>query len=92
VDDQGCGFWHEVAYHTIITDDVLFPARVNSVMFYLLWTCAPILVSIVSFFVFVMQGGELTVSVAFTVGLSLFTYTVRSLIGFGCSLSHFLGW
>jgi hypothetical protein len=22
-------------------------------------------------------------------GLSLFTYTVRSLIGFGCSLSHF---
>ena len=23
---------------------------------------------------------------------SLFTYTVRMLIGFGCSLSHFLGW
>ena len=44
------------------------PARINSVMFYLLWTCAPILVSIVSFFVFVMQGGELTISVAFTVG------------------------
>ncbi|KIJ91359.1 hypothetical protein K443DRAFT_14463 [Laccaria amethystina LaAM-08-1] len=41
-------------------------SRVNSVMFYLLWTCAPILVSIVSFFVLVMQGGELTISVAFT--------------------------
>jgi len=36
-------------------------------MFYLLWTCAPILVSIVSFFVYVVQGNELTVSVAFTV-------------------------
>ncbi|KAF9007200.1 hypothetical protein BDQ17DRAFT_1351594 [Cyathus striatus] len=41
-------------------------ARVNSVMFYLLWSCAPILVSIVSFFTYVMLGNELTVSVAFT--------------------------
>ncbi|KAF9526193.1 multidrug resistance-associated ABC transporter [Crepidotus variabilis] len=41
-------------------------ARVNSVMFYMLWTCAPILVSIISFFTFVMRGNELTISVAFT--------------------------
>ena len=45
----------------------LFLARVNSVMFYLLWTCAPILVSIISFFAYVMQGKELTASIAFTV-------------------------
>ena len=60
------------AYHTIVTDNVLFPAGVNSVMFYLLWTCAPIVVSIGSFFVFVMHGGELIISVPFMVG-SLFT-------------------
>ncbi|KAF8153792.1 multidrug resistance-associated ABC transporter [Crassisporium funariophilum] len=41
-------------------------ARINSVMFYLLWTCAPILVSIISFFTYVMQGNKLTISVAFT--------------------------
>ncbi|KAF8890914.1 multidrug resistance-associated ABC transporter [Infundibulicybe gibba] len=44
----------------------MIKARINSVMFHLLWTCAPILVSIISFFVYVMQGNELTVSVAFT--------------------------
>ncbi|KAF8890917.1 multidrug resistance-associated ABC transporter [Infundibulicybe gibba] len=44
----------------------MIKARINSVMFYLLWTCAPILVSIISFFAYVMQGKELTVSVAFT--------------------------
>lgn len=41
-------------------------ARINSVMFYLLWMCAPVLVSIFSFFVFTALGNELTVSVAFT--------------------------
>ncbi|EAU87480.2 ATP-binding cassette transporter [Coprinopsis cinerea okayama7 len=41
-------------------------ARVNSVMFYLLWTLAPILVSIISFMTYVLRGNELTVSVAFT--------------------------
>ena len=60
----------EWAYHTIVADNVLFPALVNSIMFYLLWT--GVLVSIVSFFVFVNQGGELTVSVALMVG-SLFS-------------------
>ena len=41
--------------------------RLNSAMFYVLWTTAPILVSIISFFAFVMQGNELTVAIAFTV-------------------------
>ncbi|EKM76533.1 hypothetical protein AGABI1DRAFT_122491 [Agaricus bisporus var. burnettii JB137-S8] len=41
-------------------------ARTNSVMFYLLWSCAPILVSITSFLVYVMQGNQLTISTAFT--------------------------
>ncbi|KAF8963320.1 multidrug resistance-associated ABC transporter [Flammula alnicola] len=42
-------------------------ARVNSVMFYLLWTCAPILVSIISFMAYVLQGNKLTISTAFTI-------------------------
>lgn len=42
-------------------------ARINSILFYLLWTCAPTLISVLSFFTFVMLGNELTVSVAFTV-------------------------
>ncbi|KAJ2929604.1 hypothetical protein H1R20_g7490, partial [Candolleomyces eurysporus] len=41
-------------------------ARINSVMFSLLWTLAPILVSILSFFVYVWRGNELSVSTAFT--------------------------
>ncbi|KAF8996876.1 hypothetical protein BDQ17DRAFT_1391964 [Cyathus striatus] len=41
-------------------------ARVNQVLFHLLWSSAPILVSIVSFFTYVMLGNELTVSTAFT--------------------------
>ncbi|KAG6908992.1 hypothetical protein DXG01_002481 [Tephrocybe rancida] len=41
-------------------------ARVNSVAFSLLWTSAPILISIISFFVYTMQGNELTISTAFT--------------------------
>lgn len=44
-------------------------ARLNSVLFQLLWSCAPVLVSITSFLVFVLQGNELTVSIAFTVRL-----------------------
>jgi hypothetical protein len=35
-------------------------------MFFLLWNCAPILVSLLSFFVYVWLGNEVTVSVAFT--------------------------
>jgi len=44
-------------------------ARINSVLFYTLWTTAPILVSITSFSVYVMTGNVLTVSTAFTVCL-----------------------
>jgi hypothetical protein len=36
-------------------------------MFTMIWTSAPILVSLISFFTFVYQGNQLTVSVAFTV-------------------------
>ena len=48
-----------------------FTARVNSVLFYLLWTCAPIFVSIISFMTYVMRGNQLTISTAFTVRRSL---------------------
>ncbi|KAI0705448.1 multidrug resistance-associated ABC transporter [Earliella scabrosa] len=41
-------------------------ARINSVLFSFIWTCAPILVSVTSFFVYVAQGNELTVGKAFT--------------------------
>ncbi|KAF5353364.1 hypothetical protein D9756_007860 [Leucocoprinus leucothites] len=41
-------------------------ARFNSVMFYFLWSCAPILVSITSFFVYVLRGNVLDISTAFT--------------------------
>src|SRR6266702_4643309 len=45
----------------------MIKSRINSIMFQLLWSCAPVLVSITSFLVFVLQGNELTVSIAFTV-------------------------
>ncbi|KAG1843494.1 hypothetical protein F4604DRAFT_1938195 [Suillus subluteus] len=41
-------------------------------MFSLIWTSAPILVSLISFFTFVYQGNQLTVSVAFT-SIALFS-------------------
>ena len=66
MDDQGYGFWHKVVYHTIITDSVLLPAGFNSV----------ILVSIVSFIVFVMQGGDLIIGIPFMVGSFFLAYTV----------------
>ena len=66
----------EWAYHTIITYNVLFPAGVSSV----------ILVSIVSFIVFDMQGGDLIIGISFMVGPLFLAYTVSLLIGFGCSL------
>lgn len=52
---------------TVIVAFVRRIARVNSVLFSALWTTAPILVSIISFWVYVMRGNELSVSVAFTV-------------------------
>ncbi|KAH9035079.1 hypothetical protein EDB84DRAFT_1561273 [Lactarius hengduanensis] len=44
----------------------MIKSRLNSIMFQMLWSCAPVLVSITSFLVFVLQGNELTVSIAFT--------------------------
>ncbi|KAG0701637.1 hypothetical protein DFH29DRAFT_925615 [Suillus ampliporus] len=41
-------------------------ARINSILFSLIWTSAPILVSLLSFLAFVYQGNQLTVPVAFT--------------------------
>ncbi|KAL1733355.1 hypothetical protein EV714DRAFT_246810 [Schizophyllum commune] len=41
-------------------------SRINSVMFYMLWAIAPILISVTSFFVYVATGHKLTVSTAFT--------------------------
>lgn len=50
----------------------MIKARLNSVLFQLLWSCAPVLVSICSFLVFVVQGNELTIGIAFTVRFSSF--------------------
>ncbi|KAF9230741.1 ABC transporter type 1, transmembrane domain-containing protein [Melanogaster broomeanus] len=47
-------------------------ARINSVMFTAVWTSAPILISLISFFTYVYQGNQLTVSVAFT-SIALFS-------------------
>ena len=55
--------------HEIITEDIVrSAARINYVMFSLVWALAPILVSLTAFFTFVMQGNQLTVGTAFTVG------------------------
>ena len=50
----------------------MIKARLNSVLFQLLWSCAPVLVSICSFLAFVLQGNELTIGIAFTVRFSSF--------------------
>jgi len=42
------------------------------VQLHAVFTAAPVLVAIISFSVFVLSGNELTVSIAFTVSLSLF--------------------
>ncbi|RDX45811.1 multidrug resistance-associated ABC transporter [Lentinus brumalis] len=44
----------------------MIKSRINSVCFSLIWTCAPILVSVTSFFVYVARGNELTIGTAFT--------------------------
>lgn len=51
----------------------------NSVMFSLMWTLSPILVACIGFFTFVIQGNELTVSIAFTVLNSLLLCTSKPL-------------
>ncbi|KAJ6491631.1 hypothetical protein C8R47DRAFT_1214434 [Mycena vitilis] len=44
----------------------MIKARINGVGFYCLWITAPILISVISFFTFVMLGNKLTISTAFT--------------------------
>ncbi|KAH9943429.1 multidrug resistance-associated ABC transporter [Epithele typhae] len=44
----------------------MIKGRVNSVCFSLIWTCAPILVSVTAFLVYIAQGNELTIGTAFT--------------------------
>lgn len=56
----------------------MIKARLNSVLFQLLWSCAPVLVAISSFFVFVLQGNELTVGIAFTVRFPSFVPISKS--------------
>ncbi|KAJ7591990.1 P-loop containing nucleoside triphosphate hydrolase protein [Mycena floridula] len=40
--------------------------RWNSIMFYFLWNLSPIMVSVVSFLVYVLMGNQLTIGIAFT--------------------------
>ncbi|KAJ6497501.1 hypothetical protein C8R45DRAFT_898828 [Mycena sanguinolenta] len=44
----------------------MIKARINSVGFYTLWVTAPIFISVISFFTYVMLGNQLTISTAFT--------------------------
>ena len=48
---------------------IVIQGRLNSVMFFSLWACATIFISIISFFTYVMLGNQLTIGVAFTVHL-----------------------
>ncbi|TFK72661.1 hypothetical protein BDN72DRAFT_876371 [Pluteus cervinus] len=52
--------------------------RLNSVNFQLLWSLAPVAVSVIAFLVYVYQGNELTVGTAFT-AIALFTMVKRPL-------------
>ncbi|KAJ7270116.1 multidrug resistance-associated ABC transporter [Mycena haematopus] len=44
----------------------MIKARINGVGFYTLWITAPIFISVISFFTYVMLGNQLTISTAFT--------------------------
>ncbi|KAF9440217.1 hypothetical protein P691DRAFT_823554 [Macrolepiota fuliginosa MF-IS2] len=54
-------------------------ALLNSIMFYSFWTCAPILISIDSFFTYVTQGNNLTISTAFT---AILLFNMVQYVGF----------
>jgi hypothetical protein len=61
-------------------------ARLNSLMFFLIWALAPILLSTISFFTYVMLGNQLTIATAFTVRLVISSsQLVHSLIVCICS-------
>lgn len=68
----------------------MIKSRLNWVLFQLLWSCAPVLVSIISFLVFVLRGNELTVSTAFTVQLLLFVliYETDRMRPGDCPIQH----
>ena len=66
---KGAAFSMTGAYRAIITDKFLLPARVNSVVFYLL-------VFVASFFVFIVQGGDLIIGIPKKVGSLFLAYTV----------------
>ncbi|KAJ7080949.1 multidrug resistance-associated ABC transporter [Mycena belliarum] len=44
----------------------MIKARLNSLLFFLIWALAPILLATIAFLAFVLQGGQLTVATAFT--------------------------
>ncbi|CAK5281621.1 unnamed protein product, partial [Mycena citricolor] len=44
----------------------MIKARLNGIGFYCLWITAPIFISVISFFTYVMLGNELTIGTAFT--------------------------
>ncbi|KAJ7807829.1 hypothetical protein B0H14DRAFT_3152303 [Mycena olivaceomarginata] len=50
----------------------MIKARINYVAFYTLWVTAPIFISVISFFTYVMLGNKLTISTAFT-SIALFS-------------------
>lgn len=49
-------------------------ARLNTVLFYTLWSLTPILISATSFCVFVATGHQLTIATAFTVSFVVSLY------------------
>ncbi|KAI0366584.1 multidrug resistance-associated ABC transporter [Pilatotrama ljubarskyi] len=67
----------------------LVRARVNAVVFSLIQTCIPILVSVTSFLVFVGRGNELTVGIAFT-AITLFQMIREPFKGIQTSLVQIL--
>ncbi|KAI0357684.1 multidrug resistance-associated ABC transporter [Trametes cingulata] len=68
--------WIQRVLHARHTElQCLVKARMNAVVFSLIQTCIPILVSVTSFLVFVGRGNELTVGIAFT-AITLFD-TIR---------------
>ncbi len=70
MDDQRCSI-PEVYSPNPNADTYMTPtARINSICFSLIGICAPILVSVSAFFVYVASGNELTIGTAFTVRCS----------------------
>ena len=75
--------------------DWLLKSRINTIFLYILWTSVPVLVSVVSFYVYVVwAGGEVSVSTAFTVRLpfdALFEMRLKGGDKGDCSVQHDTG-